>query len=232
MNLNILNKPLKWGYLYEVDLEIEVATSALSKLNVNQEESLKSTKLSFNSFVEKNKKTLQSLPENERASYDFHLHYIDDRIINDLQRLQRYSIVIIIFSVFESRLLEVCRELRKEFPQLTQLNEINQKEDLKNSWKYLTKTILLNATKLQPLFQRFNQQKILRNTVTHHDGILTNKSKFNIINGVSLSDFGKNYIIEIEENVYVEYLLKYLKEFFKELTERVDDRYKELKINK
>lgn len=231
MKFGIPNKPLKWEQLYAIDFEIEIASSALTELNINQEKSLRVTKKIFDDFVENNRQAVESLPEEEQGSFYSHLHYYDAMMISDLQRLQRYSIIIIIFSVFESRLLSLCQEINKEFPEQPKLSEINEKEDLKKYWLYLTKAFCIDSTELQPLFQRFKQQKFLRNIITHHNGILSgkDKNKINITPGINLKSFGDEFIIEIHENVYVEYLLKYLKLFFRELTNKVDDRCRELK---
>jgi hypothetical protein len=217
--------------LRPMDFEIEMAASALSDLNRIQENSLKANKKRFDNFVESNRKSVESLPDEDQGSYYSHLHYVDEMVIIDLQRLQRYSMVIIIFSVFESRLLAVCTEIENQLPELRKLQDIKGNKDLEKYWQYLTKIVLINIERLQPLFQRFNQQKFLRNVITHHNGVFSNadKKKINIINGISLREFGSEYIIQIDENTFVEYLLNHLKQFFGELSYEVDNRFKEIK---
>jgi len=163
MNFGIPNKPLKWEYLYLIQFEIEIAMSALSALNANQEKSLRDTKKSFDDFVTNNKEAVESLPKEYQDSYYSHLHYEDDMMINDLQRLQRYSIVVLIFCFYESKLQLLCKEIESLFPDLGKLKQINEAQDLKRFWRYFSEILKINSEALYPLYEKIRQQKYLRN---------------------------------------------------------------------
>jgi len=231
MLIDLNSYGFKWTDLYYIDFNISNSYDALKRINSNQEvsllESRKTLEAKINSIKEENK-----LLGSDIDAYINHHFYEDDMVINELEKLQRFSLIMSIFSFYESQLKILCNLIEKEFQFKIKLKDLNNyKGDLFRYWTYLDKVYQVPIGNLQPLFNPINQQKSLRNLIAHHNGIVNEDSinKVHKVDGVLFNKVGNLYYIEIEKDIYINYLLKNIKDFFEELLKVVDNRYIELK---
>src|SRR5690606_18946709 len=141
----------RWSELYVTDIEIRLGITALRKLSINQEEVLLKTKLEFEKIV-RNDKTLKSLDSEYKGSYYSQIFQNEELMIKELQRQQRYALILIIFSFFEERLNHICSLIEKKFNSMTKLSELKIKEDIIKYWHYLEKVFEIESKSLKKNF--------------------------------------------------------------------------------
>ncbi|RKS21771.1 hypothetical protein CLV94_2406 [Flavobacterium endophyticum] len=231
INLNEMHG-FNWTEISYLDFSISNSFSALRKLNVNQEKLLSESKsdleAKINSIREYNKGGEQEFIE----SYIHHITYDDEIMIEEIKRLQRYSLVVTIFSFYEARLKSLCEMIEVEFNFKIKINDLNSyKGDLLKYWTYLSKVYEMPTESLQELFDPLIRQKKIRNIIVHQDGIISEKHLKEIPNthGICFKKSGSLYVLEIEENIYVEFLLKNIMRFFESLLKEIDKKYIQLK---
>lgn len=221
-----------WADLYYIDFEIGNSFDALRKLNINQENTLTESRAELE---EKIQSILASSQEEDQFfinSYIHHETYDDEILMDEIERLQRYSLIMSVFSFYETRLKSLCNMIEKEFNLKIKISDLNSyKGDLMKYWTYLSKVYEIPTEELQPLFDPINRQKKLRNIIAHHDGIANKKQMKEIpeTDGISFKNIEDLYFLQVAENVYIEYLLKEIKSFFELLLKAIDIRFKQLR---
>lgn len=217
-----------WDQLHYFEFDNIVAFDAFKSLNFNQEKSLNKSKADLNQQIQDFKKGLESLSESDQESYVYQKYFINEVIINEIQRIQRYSSVLSIFSFYESRLKSICNLIESEFEFKVKIKHLNNYEgDLNKYWNYLSKVFEIQTEKTEPLFKPINEQKKIRNIIAHNDGIT--KEKIEVIQGLTLNKLGKNFKIQIDEGVYIGNLLQSIEVFISALLIEIDKRYITLK---
>ena len=219
----------KWDELYYIELENEIGVDAFKKLITNQEESLLSTQTKFKDLI-KSDKELASLEDIDKGSYYRASYEREEIAIEELQRQQRYSICLSVFSFYEGRLKSICNQIEKKFNFKIKINDLNSNDDLMKYWNYLEKVFEINTDKISSLFTPIKQQKIVRNIIAHQEGIANEDQlkKINIINGLGIKKFGLDHQIQIVEISYLFFLIEKITLFFKELLLSIDVRHKEI----
>lgn len=155
-------------------------------------------------------------------------YYYNEIIITELQRIQRYSSILSIFSFYESRLKSICRLIENEFEFKIKIKHLNNYEgDLNKYWNYLSKVFEIQTEKIEPLFKPIHEQKKIRNLIAHNNGIIT--EKIELTQGLTLNKVGNNFQIEIDEEKYIGNLLKNIEVFISALLIEIDKRYVTLK---
>ncbi len=223
LNLNDVYS-FNWGQLHHFEFDNIVAFDALKSLNFNQEKSLNKSKEDLNQKIQDFKKGLESLSEEEQDNYVFQKDYINEVIINEIQRIQRYSSILSIFSFYESRLKFICKLVEDEFEFKVKIKHLNNFEgDLNKYWNYLSKVFEIQTEKIEPLFRPINEHKRIRNIIAHNDGLIS--EKIEIGQGLTLNKVGRNFQIEIDGEVYINNLLQSIEEFIVALLIEIDKRF-------
>ncbi len=216
----------EWGDLYSIQFGNELGINAIKKLNLNQEESLIRTIQDFEKEIQSNE-ILKNLDPELQGSYYMQFFEGENLIIKELQRQQRYALVMTIYSFFEGRLKSICELIEKKYNFKIKLEDLNNSDDLMKYWKYLEKVYEMEMDSIHPTFTIIKQQKVLRNIITHHEGnISINKlKKIQLVNGLSINNIGAINKIELDESSYVNFLLKNIGLFLEKLLLAVDFRF-------
>lgn len=221
-----------WADLYYIDFEIGNSFDALRRLNINQEKTLSESRTALEQKVQS---ILASSEGEDQYILNSFIHqetYDEEILMDEIERLQRNSLIMSIFSFYEARLKFLCNMIENAFALNIKLVDLNtHKGDLMKYWTYLSKVYQLNTEELQPLFDPLNRQKKLRNIIAHYDGAVSNKQKNEVPEtpGISFKQIEDLYYLQVEEHIYIEYLLKEIKSFFELLLKAIDNRFKELK---
>jgi len=230
-NLNEMHS-FRWGEISYIDFDISNSFSALLKLNTNQEKSLSESKKELEDKISSIKEN--NADEDFIQSYIHHYTYDDEIMIDEIQRIQRYSLLMSIFAFYEARLKSLCDIIEKEFQFNIKINDLNNhKGDLVKYWTYLIKVYELNGDNLQDFFTPLIHQKKIRNIIVHSDGTVDDKQIKGIPKtvGISFRKSGDLNILQVDENLYVTFLLESIRLFFEALLKEIDKRYIQLKAN-
>ncbi len=222
-----------WSDLFWLDFEIDNAFDALLKLNENQEMTLNETEENLKSAVKQKEEDFKELQLQDRESYINQLFYIDEQIILELKRLQRYSIVISAYAIFESKLKKLCESIEKQFDFKVKIDDLNSSDgDIKKLWLFLVKVYEIDHLESESKLTYINQNKFVRNIVTHHDGVCKAVlvKKIPKLKLLDVEDFGDDKRIFIQ-NGYVQDLIERMKNFNNLLLEVIDKRYTQLSGN-
>ena len=218
----------EWEKLWYSELDNEIGVDAFRKLNSNQEESLETTKKEFEKII-KNDENLKSLEPEHVGSYYSQIFEREEWIIRELQRQQRYSLILSIYSFFEGRLKSICEMIEKEFDFKIKLKDLNSNDDLMKYWNYLEKVYEIEKVSIEQYFTPIKQYKVVRNIIAHQEGIVPTEKlkKVNIGNGLSIKELGMKNQIDLKRDEFATYLLDRMEPFLKELLLVVDKRFKE-----
>lgn len=221
-----------WGEISFLNFDISNSFDALRKLNFNQEKSLSESKKDLEETIKSIRDYNKDGEEEFIESYIHHRTYDNEIMIDEIQRLQRYSLVMSIFAFYEAKLKFICNMVESEFQFKIKVNDLNNyKGDLVKYWTYLDKVYEMPSKELEYLFEPINIHKKIRNLIVHHDGIATEKNikEMPTTGGISFRKNTDLYFLQIEANVYVEFLLKNINLFFESLLKAIDKRYTQLK---
>jgi hypothetical protein len=212
-----------WGELYYVELETEIGLDSLQVLNVSQEKTLINQSKEFKKKVEENE-GLNSLSEEDRNSYYDHFFERDYMIMNELKILQRYSMILSLFSFFEGRLKSICELIENQFSFKIKINDLNSNEDLLKYWNFLSKVFEIETKPIESVFTPIKQQKIIRNIIAHQQGLARENQvkKIVIKKGLELD----NLRLLITDVDFIKNLIYDMQTFYKKLLIEIDKRYK------
>ena len=106
LNLNEI-RSFDWGEISYLDFDISNSFDALRKLNSNQEKSLSESKKDLEDTIKSIRNYNKDVEEEFIESYIHHKTYDNEIMIDEIQRLQRYSLVMSIFAFYEALILNI-----------------------------------------------------------------------------------------------------------------------------
>ncbi|ARV15355.1 hypothetical protein [Polaribacter sp. SA4-12] len=206
-------KLYKNSELYSKEWEISIKLEALTEMIKYDNKSILNIKSNFEIF--KNKIKSQSIDNKEIEQAE---DYLIDRelIVKDLESHKRYSSCLLIFSVLENILSDLCNNPNINY--LKHKNEYKGKDDFVIYKKLLKEKYSISFKNSEPNFTKIKQQKIIRNYIAHKGGIVDEKIKSITLNKEVLIKGNK---IEITEN-FLLYLMKETKELLKKILWEID----------
>lgn len=200
--------------LYAKEYHIQISINALRELIDDDDKSIKKIQADFKDFLQKNNP--DNIPIQQKDYFEEHL--IDrELVINQISLKKRYSSCLLIYSVFEGLLKEICEEIEKSNNFNVKIKDLKKSDDLTLYKNYLTKIYRISFDKLNPSFTNIKHQKTTRNKIAHKNGIAEN-GEIQIVNGLKLL----NNQITITSKIYFEYLIDLMNDFFKELLIEID----------
>jgi len=203
----------RWSELFYWKLDIEVSLDALRKLNSNQETNLD--------------KSIQKLKEimisDEQYSFE-----LEEYTVKGMENNHRYSMILIIFSFFESKLKFFAERTAKEFQITFSLPESQKQDYIHLYYKFFNDKLGVNLKEIEKYYTPIKQQKVIRNAIAHQSGIIC-ENKVTRIQGLSVNELKE---IEILKDEYVLFLIDKVEKFFLEFIKLVDKRYIDVKSNK
>jgi len=215
-----------WQDLFYIELENDIGIEAFKKLIVNQEQSFLSSKKEFEDYMEGE---LNSLPDGYKSGYYGQILHWDKLAIDELLKLQRYSTCVSIFSFFEGRLRRICELVETKYNFKVRVNDLNNNDNTIKYWNYLTKVFELESKKPEPFLTPIKQQKVIRNVITHQNGIPTDVQLKQIYQVVGLDIVDDNGIpVIVINNDYLYYILERTSLFLKAVLRSIDLRSNEI----
>jgi len=206
-------------YFYVLEYQIKLQIDALKELVKDDESSVKQIKENFNRFIKDAK--FKDVEVQHKDTFEEHL--IDRELITQrLIKQKRYSTCLMIFSIFESLIKEVCIEIGQNHQSKIQHHDLKGNDDLSRYKKYLTNVIGLDFRKIESSFTKIKQQKIIRNYIAHNNGIIENPNKIQIIQGIAIN----NKQIIINDKSFFDFLLEAIEDFFEKLLIEMDIKIK------
>ena len=186
MNVYGINKDL---YLFEcnnlayIDYENRILINSLKKLNRNVENSFNETITALENKIRNDAHYISFTDEKDlQSSYLNQVYDFEIETIKNLNRQQRYAIILIVFSFFESRLDFISKVVRmkskKTIP--TKIDYIKMKipvNDLTVYWKYLSETLNDTLSDCNEAFEFINSQKFVRDKIAHKNGVFRKKDE-------------------------------------------------------
>jgi len=221
-----------WEILYYEELENEIGVSAFNLLSKNQEAALAQAKNEFNDAL-KNDADYKSMEPEDRGSYYQAFYEREELAIRELQRRQRYSLLLSLHSYFEGRLNTICSKIEEEFKFKIKITDLSGNDDLMRYWNYLEKVFDMEMKTLETFFTPIKQNKQIRNIVAHHNGCVSEelKNKIGRVNGLSFNDLGGTFQIQIDNPSYILLVLDKMDLFLATMLEAIDTRYKKIKTD-
>jgi hypothetical protein len=229
---------IEWGELPYIDYENKILLDSLRKLNQNVEISLteasgllkKKIGTDRNYILLSDEKPLQS-------SYLSQIYDLDIETIKVLRRQQRYALTLIVFSFFESRLVNISKYLEKITSVIVPKKaaygkKTKQPNDWEVWWLYIEKNHEIDLTEIQELFDFINKQKFVRDKIAHKNGFYHRNDekseyyKFIKTPHSDASSIGEDFRIEILNGQYVDSMLLMIEELLKKLIIAIDIKFK------
>lgn len=206
-------------YLYVLEYQIKLQIDALKELVKDDEKSVKQVKENFNQFIKGAR--FKDVEAQHKDTFEEHL--IDRELITQrLVEQKRYSTCLMVFSIFESLIKEVCSEIEQNHQSKIKHYDLKGNDDLSRYKKYLTKVIELDFRKIESSFTKIKQQKIVRNKIAHNNGIIENPNKIQIIQGIGIH----NKRIIINDKSFFDFLIEAIEDFFERLLIEIDIKIK------
>ncbi len=182
----------------------------------------------------KNEVTLELKNEHpeHRAQVEDQLFYYDDYVNWELERQQRSSMLLVLFSLFEGKLKAICHLIEEDCAFTVKLKDLNRRDDISYYITYLEKVFgLIINPGTEKYLTPIKQQKIVRNIIAHQDAgfLKEQKGKIQLVEGLELipSDQDTGFI-SIRNAAYLNHLLDNMHYFLMALLSEIEDRYKYL----
>jgi hypothetical protein len=223
-------KLFSWDECYFKQIEYETGTDALDTLITNQEESFETTRQLFSEYV---KQELASIEMEHQGSYYSQVVRHEEKSIDELSVLQRYSACLSIFSFFEGKLRDIINLIEQEFEFKIKFDDLKGGDDLNKYKLYLSKVFEVDLKEIEHYYDLIKQQKFIRNRIAHHLGIVkeNQRNEVKLVNGIGLVKYGRDWKIIIQEISYFQYLFDNMNPFFTQLIWIMDDKYIDLNKN-
>lgn len=218
-----------WPYLYFVEYEIASHIEALSEIIKKSEDYSLKLETQFRVSLEKDF-TFQNMKDDpDRGSYYDHYYLELEESIAKISSIQRNSSLLMIYSLVEGLLNQICSEIEKEFGFPIKIRDLNSSNSLNQYWIFLTKIFGIKPSKIEKYFTTLTQNKFIRNSIAHSNSQIKKDNKFiKTIKGITLTEFNSYFEIRIENKEYIEKILKNTESFFLQLVRETNNRYKEL----
>ncbi len=220
-----------WQELYYYQFQNEIGLEAFKLLNSNQEEALATTKRKFEETI-KNDADLKAMDEENWGNYYSQLYEREETTIQELQRVQRYSICLSLFSFFEGRLKAICESIEKEFDAKIKIDDLSGKDDVMRYWNYLVKVYEVDISHAEKFFTPIRQHKQVRNLIAHYNGYTNaeTKNKLEPHPGLAFTEVDENvYQLQIKKSEYFLFLIEKMETFLNEILDPLDKRYEQKK---
>lgn len=217
-----------WIELRLIDTEIERSLFAFNQILKSQDELLHEINQKFNKELEYDLE-YKSLENNN--SYYQAFYETEKLTIEELEKQQRFSFLLSIFSFHELILKKICLKIKQEFS-LKIRKKLSTESLFDVYYEFLTDVFKINTSKTETYFTIINNQKETRNKIAHQSGYLfeNDKEKIKVINGLTIIEIENEQYLNIDSN-YLFYLTENISSFYKELIPAIDERYKTLKLN-
>lgn len=217
-----------WMELKVLSNEISNTNEVFNKLLKNLIEPLLNIKAKHNKEVEEDEKF------NDGA--ESAVLQLEEIVINEFERQQYYAYCLAVHSSFEGKLKRICNKIEAEPIVKIKLAGSKGDNDLKKYYNYLNKDFGMNATKTESNYQAIIKHKIIRNKISHSNGIITDKEKDEIsklnLKHLEFEMIEEKDMFQIKlNNDYLLLLNENISSFYKELIPAIDQRYKTLKQN-
>lgn len=211
-----------------IELEISDSVEVFNKLLNNLNESITNIKLKHKAEVEEDEKF------NDGAEHS--ILQLEDLVIDELEKQQYYAYCLTLHSSFEGKLKRICNKIEMKLDSKIKLADLNGGNDLKKFFNYLDKVFEMDMAKIQPYYDTISKHKIVRNKITHNNGIITivEKSEITKLNlkHIEIDMIEEKDMFQIKlNNEYILVLNENISSFYKELIPEIDERYKTLKLN-
>jgi hypothetical protein len=217
-----------WDKLRFVNAEIERSLFAFNQMLKNQNASLKKINEKFNKELESDQeyKSLEST-----ATYYQTFYETEKLTIEELEKQQRFSFLLSIFSFHELILKKICLKIKLEFS-LKIRKKLSTESLFDVYYEFLTDVFKINTSKIETYFTIINNQKETRNKIAHQSGYLfeNDETKIIQIKGLTIIEFEDEKYINIDSE-YLFNLTENISSFYKELIPAIDERYKILTQN-
>ena len=211
----------KWTDLFSLSLEINSSIKIITNLIIANEELLLEMAKKLD---ERKLSELKNIEQELKLSYEMSNFYHEEIAINSSISTIRKSMLVTIFTFFESNLLRISKLAEAEFKPKIKINDLSGNDYIHQYWIYLTKVIELDKTKYERYYTPIKQQKVIRNKISHHNGKLDNSASDKLKNiiteteGLTVQD---NYIM-ILDSKYLKNLLEKSRLFFEHLLKELD----------
>ncbi len=218
-----------WWSLEQEKREIEQGVFGLKRMIELNEDSVQKV----NQTLEEKRKQFLDEIKDEDPEYRSHLesYFLGDEEVHnwELERKQRASSVLILYSFFEGKLKSVCELIEKEFSFKIKLDDLKNNEDIQLYLTYLEKIFGFDLpTDTEKFLTPIKQHKIVRNIIAHQDSNYKKeqKRKIQVENGLELFHHnGEIGFISIKSDKYAKFLLQNMEQFFNSLLEKLDIYY-------
>ena len=203
---------------------------SLKMLNNTQEKSLLEifTKVEYD--IKEIRANSSDFEQEHLESFISNLHGEELTVLDEMERLQRYSLLLTTFAFFESKLKELCNEIERDIDFRVKLNDLNKnKGDLFKYWTFLVKIFGVNGVRLEKSFNVICQHKKIRNAISHSDGVVPKKDSnfLKDIKFIKIVEFEDNYLVSLQKD-YLEYLINEIELFTDDLLEEIVKKYTEI----
>lgn len=217
-----------WEALKDYESNLFIQLKAIRLLHENQEASLDQIIEELNNRA-RNDPWLKT--EDPEEIFD-HLDIVykrKDLHHKSLKDLQRYSMIVTIFSFLESQLKILSNLINLEFKFKIKASDISN-NDIARYWKYLIDVYDIGNKSLSDSYSLLLGRKAIRNVIVHKGGFINKDQKKDVSEGKGLEiveDMGENKV-HIKDPKYILSFIDEIEDFFTLLIEMCDKRYVEL----
>jgi hypothetical protein len=237
------NDMSKWAEFGWIEMDITNTKYALENLFSLQDENVKKVKSNLDERVREEEKANSKLSEQDLETYISHLFDIEKTVAYEINRAQQFSQVLIMFSIFESKLKLVCDTIQKDFGESLEDQKsileyfknvkftkrfpyfkMKSKKSNSDILKYRNYLVLFLDDKFKDVEKVFNsiyKQYQVRNVIAHQNGIADIKKykQLKDIKTISFCPFKESYNLSIPDNNFISELMTLIKKIFLKLLE-------------
>ncbi len=212
-----LNNFPKWNEFNWIKYEIDNSLEALRKLHEINKNAYDEIYFDLEEKISRLKEDNKDLSQEDLSHFIQHSYGIDEQIVLELDMVQKSSLIIYAFAIFENKLKILTEKIKKDF----KINISSKKSNSYTSdyWRILRCFSELNIISIEKFFISLKCQMIIRNIIVHQNNILNIKQYKNIrrFNGLTFNEFEDNFFLVKIENEFIEQLILEIELFFSQL---------------
>lgn len=151
----------------------------------------------------------------------------EETAIRELKRVFNNSVLLTSFSIFESKLKQLCEMIQKRIGSQLGHDDLKSNEgDIGRFKKYLTAVFGLSLDYIKVELDANGVNKTIRNRIAHHDGYVDehNANRFEEIKGVEIQKYGTSFQIYLEDTEFLKGVVRDMEKVFDKLLLLVDGR--------
>ena len=194
--------------------------------------------LNFNeSLVESKISQLDCIYDELRAEYpEDYFSYIDYcsemQSINDLRLIYRSSCLLMAFSIIESKIEELCRIIC--IISGHKIRKVSKNSFIEIFSKYLEQVFGKDINVVSDDFSHLEMYKLVRNSFTHANGIMTDtqKNRISALKNLSIVSTNNSHQIQIKSREFLDELLSLMESIFTKILDNIDNKLHEMTNNK